>query len=240
MTAVPVPADPGLRRELEHPHEAALAALADPGTSSLAAVTWSATHLAAVARVLHPLAGRVLPHGRERLRVLVATDHGLQQALWWLDRRLTGDMRVADHDVAALQDDVVLALERHARQERTVVDELVQHLSAPDQQALAARLATAVRHAPTRPHPDAPVHGLVAALAFGVDAGIDHARDLLDNRSWPTPHDEHAARVSGRWGAYLTAAPYPRLPEPEPATEPAPEPTPEPTPEQSHDASGQP
>lgn len=236
MTAVPLPGDPVLRRELEHPHEAALAALADPGTSSLAAVTWSATHLAAVARVLHPLAGRVLPNGRERLRGLCATDHALQQALWWLDRRLTGDMRVADHDVVALQDDVVLALEEHVRQERAVVDELVQQLSAAEQQALAGRLATAVRHAPTRPHPDAPVHGPVAALAFGVDAGIDHARDLLDNRSWPTPHDEHAARVPGRWGAYLTAAPYPRLPE----AEPAPPPAPEPAPERSHDASGLP
>ena len=170
------------------------------------------------------MAARLLPGGRDRLRPLVTSDRALQQALWWLDRRLTGDMRVSSHDVAQLQEDVVVALQEHARQERGLVDELVQHLSEPEQQALAGRLAGALRHAPTRPHPAAPAHGLVGALAFGLDAGADHLRDLLDNRSWPTPHDQAAPRVSGRWGAYLTAAPYPRAPKeqaPDPARRPS-------------------
>lgn len=204
--------DPRLRYELEQPHEAALAALDDPGANPLVAVTWISTHLAAAARVLHPLARHVLPGGSERVHPVVLADHALQQALWWLDRKLTGDARVAAHDVAGLKDDVVVALDLHARKERALVAELVHHLSAAEQQALAGRLAAAVRRSPTRPHPDSPVHGPFAALAFRLDAGADHLRDLLDSRSWPTPHDEPPARVPGRWGAYLTAAPYPREP----------------------------
>ncbi|MGZ6826815.1 MAG: hypothetical protein ACXVGH_08470, partial [Mycobacteriales bacterium] len=62
MTATPAPVevDPALRRELDHPHEVALSALQDEQVSPLAAITWCSTHLAAVGRVLHPLAGRVL------------------------------------------------------------------------------------------------------------------------------------------------------------------------------------
>ncbi|MCW2585756.1 MAG: hypothetical protein JWN55_1272 [Frankiales bacterium] len=212
MTAIRLPLDESLRRELEHPHEVAIAALDDPGTNPLVAVTWTATHVAAVARVLHPVARRVLPRGPQRMRSVVAADQALQQALWWLDRRLTGDARVATHEIAALQEAVRSALERHARREQALVAELVQHLAVAEQQALAARLARAVRRGPTRPHPNSPHHGLAAVLAFGLDAGADHLRDLLDSRSWPTPHDHLPARVSGRWGAYLTAAPYPREP----------------------------
>jgi hypothetical protein len=210
MTDVRSFEDPRLRSELEHPHEAALAALTDPAANPLAAITWTSTHLAAVARVLHPLAQRVLPDGAHRLRPVAAADHALQEALWWLDRRLTGDARVADHEVLGLCDAVLIALDRHARLEHALVAELVQHLSGPEQEDLAGQLAAAVRRGPTRPHPNTPVHGPVAALAFGLDAAVDHVRDLLDNRSWPTPHDEPHARDLSRWGAYLTAAPYPR------------------------------
>lgn len=212
MTTIPVPLDPALRRELDEPHQAALAALRDPDANHLAAITWCSTHLAAVARVLHPAVTRTLPHGHERLHGAIAADHALQQALWWLDRRLTGDARVSAHDVAGLEDDVATALMEHAREEHDLVVELVQHLSPSEQRVLAARLAKAVRRGPTRPHPTAVAHGPMSALAFGLDAGADHLRDLLDSRSWPTPHDAPPARPPGRWGAYLLGVPYRRPP----------------------------
>ena len=211
MSTVPVatPGPPSLHQALEHPHRAALAALQDPSAHSLVAVTWCATHLAAVARVLHPAARRVLPHGRARLRVVMEADRQLQRALWRLDRRLTGDVHVSGRVVAELEDDVARALLAHARRESALVDELTGHLSQDEQAGLGVRLAQAVRRAPTRPHPDAPVSGPAAALAFRVEAGADHLRDLFDNRPQPSPHDVLAPVVPGRWGSYLLGAPFP-------------------------------
>lgn len=212
MSAVPAPApmpEPALlTRAMEEPHALALAALEDPELSSLAAVTWAATHLGAVARVLHPLARRTLPHGRSRLRAVVEADRQLQRALWRLDRRLTGDVHVASREIAALEHVVALALAEHARHERALVDELVRQVPEAEQAELVARIGDAVKHAPTRPHPDAPTSGPAAAVAYRLDAGADHLRDLLDNRSWPTPHDVRAPQVPGRWGSYVMCAPY--------------------------------
>lgn len=211
MTTVPTPA-PGqqlLRHALEDPHDATLAALAEPSVNSLVAVTWAATHLAAVARVLHPLARRTLPHGHVRLQVVLLADRRLQRALWRLDRRLTGDVRVAASEVAALEDRVATALQEHARHERALVDELVRQVPESEQASLAARIGVAVRRAPTRPHPDAPTSGPMAGLAFRLDAGADHLRDLFDNREVPTPHDVLAPRVPGRWGSYLMGTSFP-------------------------------
>ncbi len=217
MTTLPAPAPSSgpalLRYALEHPHEAALAALHDPEVGSLAAVTWAATHLAAVTRVLHPLARRTLPHGRSRLRVVVDADRRLQRALWRLDRRLTGDVHGSTQEVAALEAAVAVALAEHARHETALVDELVRQLPESEQGPLAVRIGDAVRRAPTRPHPDAPVAGAAAGLAYRLDAGADHLRDLFDNRSVPTPHDERVPQVPGRWGAYVMGQPFPRRPD---------------------------
>ena len=68
MTSVHPSAGPAhdLLRDVGHAHRHAGAALDDPAQSPLAAVTWASAHLAAVTRVLHPLACRTLPDGRER------------------------------------------------------------------------------------------------------------------------------------------------------------------------------
>ena len=203
------PATGALWRALDHPHAATTVALADPEKGSLAAVTWASMHLAAVASVLHPVARRLLPHGRARLGVVVEADRALQSALWRLDRRLTGDVHVSGHNVLALQRHVTATLEQHASRERDLVEELVGRLSEPEQDALAQRVTDAARKAPTRPHPHAPVTGAVSVLAFRVDAAADHLRDVMDSRSNPAPRDVPAPRVSGRWGAYVMGAPYP-------------------------------
>ncbi len=214
MNAVPAPApthgSPLLWQIVEHPHDQALAALRDPETSSLAAVSWGATHLASVARVLHPQARRVLPHGRARLRSVVEADRRLQRALWRLDRRLTGDVHVAAQEVRNLEQDVEVALQEHARREHDLLDELVDQVPQREQEVLATRIADAVRSAPTRPHPDAPTSGVAGALAYRIDAGADHLRDLMDSRVVPTPHDVRAPQAVSRWGAYVMGAPFPR------------------------------
>ncbi len=198
-----------LAHVLDQPHAATMAALADPGVGSLAAVTWTSTHLAAVARVLHPVARRLLPHGRARLGPVVEADRALHRALWRLDRRLTGDVHVAGHEVQALERRVTAALEDHAQREWALTEELVGQLSDAEQALLAQRISDAVRKAPTRPHPHAPASGPVAELAFRVDAGADHLRDLMDSRTNPAPSQVTVPRVPGRWGAYVMGAPYP-------------------------------
>lgn len=215
MSTMHVPTESPLRQELDRPHDVARAVLQDPEGNPLQAVAWCATHLGAVARVLHPAARRGRPHVQDRLHEAFAADHALQQALWSLDRRLTGDARLSHVDLERLQDEVLQALDGHARRETALLDALLPQLSEQDQQALADRLAQAVRRAPTRPHPDAPQHGALGLLAFGLDAGVDHLRDTLDSRSWPTPHDPPATRRPGRWGSYLLGVPPARRPDDE-------------------------
>ncbi len=201
---------PLLREQLTRPHEVAHEALDDPSASSFLAVTWLATHLAAVARVLHPTAHRLLPHPRTPLHDAISADHALQQALWWLDRRLTGDARVSHHEVEVLERDVLAALPEHVRTEQALLEAM--SLPPADQEVLATRLANALRHSPTRPHPGAPVHGPLARVAFRVDAQADQVRDMLDSRGLPTPHDEPRHLVPGRWGSYVIGVPFRRRP----------------------------
>lgn len=212
MTAVPAPLQPQLLQALHRPHEAAAAALADDQADSLAAVTWLATHLGAVHRVLHPVLSRRLPEGGDRVKVLADVDRQLQRALWRLDRRLTGDVHGAGREVRALEDTVTAALRQHARQEAAAVEDLVRLLSGPEQDDLAERLEHAARHAPTRPHPDTPVRGPAAALAYRIDAGADALRDLMDNRHVPSPRDVRPPLVPGRWGSYVMGRHTPRDP----------------------------
>ncbi len=209
----PAPLHPQLLQALHRPHEAAAEALGHSRADSLAAVTWVATHLGAVGRVLHPELCRRLREGDARVRVLADVDRQLQRALWRLDRRLTGDVHAAAGEVATLERGVEVALHRHARQEAAAVDELVLLLSEREQAELAERLDHAVRHAPTRPHPDAPVRGPVAGIAYRLDAGADRLRDLMDNRDVPSPRDVPMPLVPGRWGSYVMGRHFPPGPE---------------------------
>ena len=200
--------DPGGLRDVDHAHRHVRAALDDPGVNPLAAVTWASAHLASVARVLHPVAARALPDGAELLARQVAVDRRLQQALWRLDRRLTGDVHLARAPVQDLEQDVREALDRHEEGEALLVAELRRVLGEGEQRALGDRLAAVLLRSPTRPHPHAGVRRSWA-LPFWFDALIERARDAMDNRDVPTPHRVVAPQRLGRWGAYLLGVPGP-------------------------------
>lgn len=189
------------------PHDRALAALEDRH-GPLAAVAWCSMHLAAADRVLYAAARRRVPGGRQRVSALRAVDRGLQQALCRLDRRLTGDVHVADVPVATLADEVRDRLRRHAEAERELVEALVTALPATEREKLAHRLARAMATAPSRPHPHNR-HTPLSALLCWADALVDRARDAMDNRVDPTGRPVRAARPLGRWGCYLMGTPYP-------------------------------
>ncbi len=208
MTSVHPSAGPArdLLRDVEHAHRHAHAALDDPARNPLAAVTWGSAHLATVTRVLHPLACRTLPDGRERVRAQAVTDRHLELALWQLDRRLTGDVQSQRTGVPALLAAARRALDAHAAQERSLVSDLVEQLAPDQREQLGRDLERALVRAPTRPHPDTS-HG---RLAFWVDGIADRVRDGLDSRTVPTPHRVAVPRPVTRWGAYALGGASPR------------------------------
>lgn len=203
----PSPVIPNLRAAAEHSHARALAALDRQGAASLAAVTWTSVHLAAAERVLYPAVLRHVPHARHRVRTQLDADRRLHQALWQLDRQVTGAQAQVRTSAELLVADVRSALAEHAAGEQALLDELHDVTDAAQQDGLAARLAAVSAHAPTRPHPDT-FHGrLLGSVSFTVEAWADRVRDAFDGRSVPTPHRLRPTPAVGKWGSYLTAAP---------------------------------
>lgn len=202
----PTPQHGPLLDGLAEPHQRVHAALDDPQQGLLVAVGWAAAHLAAVERVLYPAAARVLPDGRARVRAQRSADRRLQQALWRLDRRLTGDVRLAGTPVDGLAQGVRPPLAAHEAGERVLVERLADALDPDEQQALVRALDAAMEHAPSRPHPDTPHGRLLSRPAYWLDARADRFRDLMDNRLGPLPH-QVVPRRRGRWASYLMALP---------------------------------
>ncbi len=205
MTSV---ADHSLTSAVEQPHGEALRCLDDPDAGALCAVTWAAAHLAAVGRVVYPVARKVLPDGASRVRGLLEVDRRLQQALWRLDRRMTGDVHLCHIPEDVLEDRVREWLDRHAQLERALVDDLRAALGEEQERDLVQQLADVMPHAPTRPHPDTPRFLALTTLAFKLDALADHLRDVMDNRRVPTPRLTKPALKPGLWGSYLMGTPY--------------------------------
>jgi hypothetical protein len=209
MTTVHPSPGPELLNDVAHAHRHAHDALDDPAVNSLVAVTWASAHLAAVERVLYPIASRVLPDGGERVRVLRAIDRRLQHLLWRLDRRLTGDVHLRALPVPVLEDDVRTGLREHADGEHVLVTELRRELTAEQQRELSDGLSRALMRAPTRPHPHTRHGRWTGGLAFWIDGVVDRQRDVLDSRSVPTPHRAPVLRPMTRWGAYALGSPAP-------------------------------
>lgn len=192
---------------LAAPHERALHVLEGPRPRPLDAVAWLSAHLAAVDRVLYPLARQLAPDGRAAVRDLCAIDRRLQHVLWRLDRRSTGDMHVAQVPLRPEVDRLRTRLAEHAAAEGALLAGMIDGLSPAGKDDLARRLATAMAHAPTRPHPYLPHVRFGADVLFHVDALVDHLRDALDARPVPTPHDDREPVAPGRLGTYLLGGP---------------------------------
>lgn len=193
-------------------HARVLDALDDPGRTGPTAVAWCSAHLAAVDQVLYSAAHRHDPGGtRSDLRAARRADHLLQQELFRLDRRLTGDVHVASVPVERMARGVREALQQHAGAERRLVGSLQVRTTPEEQQAVADALRGATTEGPTRPHPHTR-HTPLAGLVGRIDAGVDRVRDVLDNRVAPLGRRTRPARPMSRWGAYLTGSPYPDEP----------------------------
>ena len=207
MSNVRSPRDQQAPIDVEHAHERAFAALDDLDVSSLVAVIWASAHLAAVQKSLYPVATRTLVDGQDRVRVQLAGDHRLQQVLWQLDRKLTGDVHLSPLSVDVLEAEVRRTLQEHVVGERSLVTDLVAVLDVQQRCALDVGLARAMLRGPTRPHPNTPHGRFSSRLTFWYDGVLDRVRDGLDSRIVPTPHRTGASRPMTRWGAYALGSP---------------------------------
>lgn len=185
------------------PHLRATEALARPGRPALDAVAWLSAHLAAVDHVIHPVARGIRPGTAAVLRRQRAVDHHLHDALWLLDRRLTGDVNTARTPVETMLTGVRARLAEHVAVERELLEAVTSVLPEGLQRDLADRLAGAMLRAPTRPHPFTPHVGLGGRLAFVVDGLLDRVRDGLDSRPVPTPTRARTPPAGSRWGPYF-------------------------------------
>ncbi len=205
MTAVD---DHTLSSAVQQPHDEAYKAMDDPESGPLCTVTWCSAHLAAVGRVVYPAARKHLPDGVSRVRALLEVDRRLQQALWRLDRRVTGDVHLSHIPEDVLEDRVREWLDRHAELERPLIADLRAALGEQQERELVQKLADVMPHAPTRPHPDTPRFLALSTLAFKLDAMADHLRDVMDNRQIPTPRLVKPTLKPGLWGSYLMGRTY--------------------------------
>jgi hypothetical protein len=158
-------------------------------------------HLAVMERVLHPellrrcagdpRVGELAPLAAEIVRVM----RGLEQHLY-------GDARAPQAEPPELHARLVGLLARHTELEETLLRQVEAGMTVEERRALADRLETASRHAPTRPHPHAPHSPRLVPLAFRLNALWDDALDAMDVRQVSGRRRPQPKPV-GLWGSYL-------------------------------------
>lgn len=201
MTADPTTMSPSpFQRTVTDAHREARAALVD-GHAPMDAVVWLSAHLAAVARVIEPAARRdadPLVVGRHHDAL-----HALQRLLRVAERRHSGDALASAIDSGRLSGAMLRAIRDHEHAESELLQSLERALPAADIERLSTSYRHALEHAPTRPHPHAPHHGVFGAIAFRVDAVRDRVMNTMDSRHVPLPRVMAEPPSSGRWGSYL-------------------------------------
>jgi len=149
----------------------------------LAEISQISVHLAALERTVLPVAAAKIYDSQGEVGDLRRRGRELADALYWLERHLTGDARAVRWPERELSDAARVAAASHARSERAVVDALKPALSDREIAELSRSYHQAALAAPTRPHPSLSFRGFAGRIAFRVAAFIDATRDGLDNRS---------------------------------------------------------
>lgn len=195
----PAPEHP-LVTQVEDAHVHALEAL-DEGRA-LDAVVWLSAHLAACQRTIHQAAGRRVTSA-VALQALRRADRTLETLVRRLEQRASGDALAAQLDEERLDRALRDALAAHSRAEHSLLGALVASSEPAQLDRIAASYASALEHAPTRPHPHVPHRGLLGAAAFVIDAWRDRVMDTMDNRHVPSPRVQKDTVTPGRWGLYV-------------------------------------
>ena len=177
-------APPTLAEAIGRAHCWADDALTTPGRLVLASVWWLSTHLSATERVVHPVAAQALANGPARVAAQRRRAADIVRLLWRLEHSVSGDARVRG-PVAGVVRRLATLVREHADAEDALVSELAALLPDAMLTLLHHRYADTVRRAPTRPHPVTAGRPRLAAVAFRIEAVVDHVRDVVDGRGGP-------------------------------------------------------
>src|SRR3954466_16322940 len=161
-----VTSDSALACVVEGAHEQAGAALTAGASCPLDAVVWLSAHLAAIGRVITPVATSRLGETAAVRLEGHRRDLELERMLRIAERRHSGDVLASGLDGERLRTAIVSMLDAHAETEHTRLTALADLLDDEQQRALAEAYLEALKKAPTRPHPHLPHHGLSGAIAF--------------------------------------------------------------------------
>ena len=146
------------------------------------AISWLSAHVAALDRVVRPVATETLTAHGTLLGEQAVAAHRLEHTLRQLHRRISGDGAVAHLDPAELRAAVLTALDVHAALQQRIAAELYSALPADQWGQLVGRYTASVLRAPTRPHPHIPHRGVVGRLAARLATAGDRFLDMVDSR----------------------------------------------------------
>ena len=199
---------------VEDAHERARVALTARASSPLDAVVWLSAHLAAVGRVITPVAMRRIEETATVRREAHRRDLDLERMLRIAERRHTGDVLASGLDGERVRTSILSRLDAHTEIEHARLTALADLLDDEQQRTLAEDYLDALKKGPTRPHPHLPHRGLSGAIAFRANAVRDRLLDTMDSRHVPLPRVPHEARQPGRWGSYLLGHMQPEVVDP--------------------------
>ena len=177
-------------------------------------------HLAALERVVLPIAEARLDDGAARTEELRRYGRELSTALHWLDRHLTGDVRVAGCPTHELSQAVRAATASYVKAEQALMSALAGALGGHEILNMVRSYHEASLAAPTRAHPRLSYRGHKGWLAFKLAAFIDDVRDGTESRPvrrdvWSTAvkalHDLNALAVADGLALGIGSAPTPAL-----------------------------
>jgi hypothetical protein len=164
-------------------------------------------HLAAVETVVHPVARKRLPGGHASVAAQLRLARRVELHMRLLEGRLHGDTLAAPMSLGALQAQLTDLVALYCEGELSMARQLDAHLPAEQRRALVGALTSAVRRAPTRPHPYTPHPRGLGRLMFAVCAVWDRAFDVMDNRVVPAMRPPRSVPPLRTWDRYLLGRP---------------------------------
>ena len=174
------------------------------GAPPLDVVAWLSAHMAALDRTVYPVAKRAIPDGPRLVGRQREISSRLARLLRVVERRHSGDVLASGLSSDRLSASLRTLLDEHHAAEREMLDGLAATLDDDAKTALVESYESAMKHAPTRPHP----HLSRGGLMFRFDSLRDRILDAMDGRHVPIPRLAHRRIVPGRWGAYFLGQPH--------------------------------